>query len=102
MHERGQMTIGEGERIRLVKKIRVVNDLGLHTRPATYIVKLLQSIKSEVFFTFKKETVSAKSILNILMLAVPKGALITITVIGEDAKRGMEELTAAFENQFGE
>ncbi len=96
------MTIKENERIHLVKKIRVTNALGLHTRPATHIVKLLQNVKSEVFFTYRKETVTAKSILNILMLAVPKNGQITITIEGEDANEVCEELLAAFENQFGE
>ncbi len=64
----------------LIKKIRVKNELGLHTRPATIIVKLLQDCKSNVWFTHKNETIDAKSILNILMLAVQKNALLTIEV----------------------
>lgn len=87
---------------KLVQKVRVENDLGLHTRPATTIVKLTQYVKSEVYFTYKKETVSAKSVLSILMLAVPKNANIMITVEGEDAQETMKQLVDAFENQFGE
>ena len=87
---------------RIIKKIRVKNDLGLHTRPATVIVKLLQNCRSEVLFTYKKDTVNAKSILNILMLAVHKNAEITITVNGEDAEETMHALLTIFERQFGE
>lgn len=87
---------------KLVKKVRVKNDLGLHTRPATIIVRLLQGCKSEVLFTHKKETINAKSILSILMLAAQKNSLITITVDGEDAYETMERLVGAFEDQFGE
>ncbi len=87
---------------KLTSKVKVKNDLGLHTRPATYIVKLLQYAKSDVFFTYRKETVSAKSILSLLMLAAHKNANITITVDGEDAEETMNKLLLAFESKFGE
>ena len=89
-------------RVKLVRKVRVKNRMGLHTRPATTIVKLLQNCKSDVFFTHKQETINAKSILSILMLAARKNSNITIMVEGEDANCTMEKLVEAFENQFGE
>jgi phosphocarrier protein len=82
--------------------VKVKNTMGLHTRPATSIVKLLQNTKSDVTFTHKRETINAKSILSILMLAAKKDSKITITVEGEDAEHIMESLVAAFENEFGE
>lgn len=87
---------------KIVRKVRVKNDLGLHTRPATVIVKVLQNSKSNVSFTYRKETVNAKSILSILMLAVQKNAQLTITVDGDDAEETMERLLAVFEDHFGE
>ena len=84
------------------KKVQVKNALGLHTRPATSIVKLLQNCKSDVFFTHKRETINAKSILSILMLAARKNARIMITVDGEDADDTLDKLVEAFENRFGE
>lgn len=83
-------------------KVQVKNPMGLHTRPATTIVKLLQSCKSEVSFTYKRETINAKSILSILMLAAKKNSKITITVDGADANETMNKLVAAFENKFEE
>jgi phosphocarrier protein HPr len=88
--------------VKLVKKVRVKNNLGIHTRPATSIVKLLQGTKSDVLFTYRRDTVNAKSILSILMLAIHKNANVTITVDGEDAEETMEKLVTAFENRFGE
>ena len=86
----------------ITKKVRVINELGLHTRPATLIVNLLQECKSEVTFTCKKETINARSILNILMLAAQKNTLVTITVKGIDAYETMERLVKSFESRFGE
>lgn len=86
----------------LVAQVQVKNSMGLHTRPATAIVKLLQGCKSSVMFTYKRETINAKSILSILMLAAKKNSKITIAVEGEDAEETLNKLVAAFENKFGE
>ena len=88
--------------MKLINKVRVKNQMGLHTRPATTIVKLLQNCKSDVHFLHKQERVNAKSILSILLLAAKKNASITITVEGEDATSTMQQLVDAFNNQFGE
>ena len=87
---------------RLVSRIRVKNRSGVHTRPATCIVKLLQQSKSNVLFTRGKETVNAKSLLSILMLALHRNSSVTITVEGEDAEDTMAKLLKAFETNFGE
>lgn len=88
--------------VSLVKKVVVKNELGLHTRPATVIAKIVHRAKGEVLFTHKQETINAKSILSILMLAARKNSRITITVRGEDAEEIMMQLTSAFEGGFGE
>lgn len=88
--------------MKLERKVKVKNDLGLHTRPAAVIVKLLQNCRSDVYFTYRRETVNAKSILSILMLAAKKNSRITITVDGLDADSIMGNLVTAFDNGFGE
>lgn len=89
-------------RTKIVNKVRVKNPLGLHTRPATEIVRLLQHTKSEVLFTHKGATVNAKSILNILLLQVARNSSVIITVDGEDADVTMQMLLNAFNTQLGE
>jgi len=90
--------------MKLIRKVQVKNSLGLHTRPATVIVQLLQQSASRVSFTYRRETINARSLLSILMLAASKDARLTITVEGEDAdaQQTMSRLVDAFENSFGE
>ncbi|MDE3055542.1 MAG: HPr family phosphocarrier protein [Verrucomicrobiota bacterium] len=88
--------------MKLVCKVKVKNALGLHTRPAAAIVKLLQPQKSSVSFTYRNETVNARSIMSILMLAARKNTQLIVTVDGEDAEVTMKRLLAAFEEEFGE
>lgn len=82
---------------KIVKKVQVKNPMGLHTRPATEIVKLLQNFKSQVSLTYKKETINARSILGILMLAAGKNSRITISIEGIDADEALEKLMTVFE-----
>lgn len=88
--------------MKIVRHVKVKNDLGLHIRPAATIVKILQSCKSTVFFTYNNETINARSIMSILTLVAKKNAKITITVDGEDAKKTMKNLIEAFDVCFGE
>ena len=88
--------------MKIVRKVKVKNSLGLHTRPAASIVKLLQPRKSAVTFTYKNETINARSIMSILMLAARKNSQIVVTVEGEDAETTMLHLETAFDQEFGE
>ena len=88
--------------VKLSCKVKVKNPLGLHTRPAAVIVKMLQPLKSSVYFTYKNETINARSIMSILMLAAKKNSQIMITIEGEDADSAMRLIVRAFEEQFGE
>ena len=87
--------------MKLLRKIRIKNTLGLHARPATVIAKLLQGTASHVSFTYRKETINARSMMSILMLAAIKNSLITIVVDGEDAEMTMQKIVDAFENSSG-
>jgi phosphocarrier protein len=79
-----------------------MNSLGLHARPATAIVKLLQETKSSVSFTYQNETINAKSIMSILMLAAAKNSVIKVDIEGDDAEEVMNKLSLAFQQGFGE
>ena len=88
--------------MKLSCKVKIKNQLGLHARPATVIVRILQESKSSVHFTHKKETINARSIMSILMLAASKNSQILIDIEGEDAEKTMKRLVDAFDNQFEE
>ena len=86
--------------VKLIRKVRVKNAQGLHVRPATAIVKLLQPLSSSVSFTHRKETVNAKSIMSILMLAAQKNSWLTITIEGDDAEDTLNKLIEMFDRDF--
>lgn len=80
--------------------LTIRNDRGLHTRPATEIVKCAISYKSEIKLQYHKCYVSAKSLLGILMLAAAKGAKIRVEAIGTDAEEAVASLLCLASNNF--
>lgn len=88
------------EKVESVAKVQ--NKLGLHVRPAATIAKLLQKRKAKVTLTYKGESVNARSIMSIMILAAPKNAKLKIEAVGSDAKETLRDLLQAFDNKFGE
>ncbi len=79
---------------------KVKNDRGLHTRPATEIVKCAARFKSNIRLIHKKNEVNAKSILGVLMLAASKGTRIKIEAIGVDAEEAVSSLVELANKKF--
>lgn len=82
------------------KKLTVENRAGIHTRPASLIVKTASKYKSHI--TFKKDDVevNGKSIMGIITLAATHGTKLTCVCEGEDERELLEAITALFENRF--
>jgi len=78
----------------------VRNKLGIHARPAAYLVKA--STKFEAEITFEKEglEVNGKSIMGVMMLAAEKGAEIIVRANGNDESEAAEALAAMISNEL--
>jgi len=84
----------------LKKSFIVKNDKGLHTRPATEIVKCLARFKSHVTLQYGDLTVNGKSLLGIMMLAAERGAKVNIEISGEDADECAKTLLDLADKKF--
>lgn len=80
--------------------IVIMNDKGLHTRPATELVKCASSFKSYIALTYQDLTVNAKSLLGILMLAASKGSKIRVEAEGIDAEGAVLALVNLAKSKF--
>ena len=86
----------------LVQEMKIINRLGLHARAAAQLVKLANRFVSEVMIEKDGETVNAKSIMGILMLAAVCGSTITVKIEGEDAVEAMTAIQQMVDDGFGE
>lgn len=75
-----------------IGKFKVQDYRGLHAGPSTEIVKCASTFKSEIYLTYQKQSVSAKSLLSILMLTASKGAQIGVKAEGEDAEEAVQSI----------
>lgn len=88
----------------LERKVKIVNQLGLHARAAAQLVKLASSFKSQITLKRADNSViaDAKSILSVLTLAAPKGTEIFVTVEGSDEEKALNSVEDIFQKGFGE
>ena len=86
----------------MCKKIKIMNDLGLHARAAARIVELDKQYKSQLFLKRGDREADGSSILSILTLSCPKGTEIEARIVGEDSEAFMENLSQLLEQRFGE
>jgi len=82
--------------------VDIVNELGLHARPAALIVQLANRFESTVWIAKDAQRVNGKSIMGVMMLAAGKGSRITISARGEDAEEAVEALADLVRRGFGE
>ncbi|MDN3507728.1 MAG: HPr family phosphocarrier protein [Simkaniaceae bacterium] len=85
----------------IVKEILVIlNDRGLHTRPATELVKCASQFRAQITLKYQDLTVNGKSLLGILMLAAARGSKISVEAEGEDAQEAVSALINLAKGRF--
>ena len=78
--------------------VELVNETGLHARPAAEFVKTAAKYDASVHVN----GVDAKSLLAIMALALPKGATVSIDATGQDAQAAVDALVELVRSGFGE
>ncbi len=82
--------------------LKIINQLGLHARPAALIAQTAGSFDSNIRLTKGAVTVDAKSIMGVMMLAAEHGVVLQLTAEGKDEKEAAEAIKTLFENKFNE
>ena len=84
------------------KSVKIVNNAGLHTRPAATIVKLASKYKCEFFISKDGLNINGKSIIGVMTLAAEMGSELLLTFEGADEKEASEEISDYFNRGFDE
>lgn len=84
------------------RELEIVNRLGLHARAAAKLVQTAGSFSSRVELEKEGQSVDAKSILGILLLAASQGTQVTVRCAGDDEEEALCAVTALIEDRFGE
>ncbi|MGD0189653.1 MAG: HPr family phosphocarrier protein [Rhizomicrobium sp.] len=91
---------GEPERLSAVAKI--VNKKGLHARASARLVEAAARFQSQITITKDEQSVDARSIMGLMMLAASLGCEIRIDVVGPDADEALRAVLALVDAKFGE
>jgi len=84
------------------KTVKILNESGLHARPAGIFVKTANTFKSEVDIEFNGSTFNAKSIMILMSMGLRKDDEIKIIANGPDENEAVNTLVQLVENKFGE
>lgn len=84
------------------EKVKIVNEAGLHARPAAALVKTASNYSSDFYIHMYGYKVNGKSILGVMTLAAEQGAELELEVDGKDEEEALEAIKELISNGFGE
>ncbi|MEH6677201.1 HPr family phosphocarrier protein [Phenylobacterium sp.] len=84
------------------RTVEILNKRGLHARASAKFVKLASSFEAEIQVSKDGQTVDARSIMGLMMLAAGPGSTIHIAAEGEQAEEALEALCALVAARFEE
>ena len=86
----------------VTREVTVLNRAGVHTRPASMIVRTAARFKAEFFIQKEDYEINGKSIIGVMTLAAEQGATLSLIFEGEDEEAAAEAMVALFETGFDE
>ena len=86
----------------LTRTATVVNELGLHARPAARIAAIAGEAQSDVWLCKNGEQADATSIIDILSLACFKGTVVTFEITNPADMPVLNKIIDLFEQGFEE
>lgn len=74
------------------KTYEIIEETGIHARPATLIVREAGKFNSNIELEYNGKTVNLKSIMGIMSLGIGKNAVIKIKANGTDENEAMNAI----------
>lgn len=84
--------VGKRRDFMISKDITIVNNVGLHARPATFFIQKANSYKASIWIEKDDRRVNAKSLLGVLSMGIVKGTVVTLIADGVDEAEAIEGL----------
>ena len=84
------------------RTVEIVNIRGLHARASAKFVKTASNFDAEVRVSKDGQTVDARSIMGLMMLAAGPGCCIGIEAEGDQAAEAVDALTELVQSRFDE
>jgi phosphotransferase system HPr (HPr) family protein len=82
--------------------VRITNKRGLHARASAKLVEAAARFQAHVTVSKDGQTVDARSIMGLMLLAASLGSTVEIRADGDDAQAALTAILALVEAKFGE
>lgn len=87
----------------VTKNVTVINDQGIHMRPAGLLVAEAKKFKgTEITLETAEKKAKGSSVMQIMAAGIKKGTEVTITCSGPDEAAALGAFVNLFETGFGE
>ena len=82
------------------RQVRVTPEDGLHLRPLQLLVRKALTFSSTITLTFDGRRADVKSAFDLMLLAAPTGAILSLETSGSDATAAADAISELFESGF--
>jgi phosphocarrier protein len=82
------------------RQVRVTPEDGLHLRPLQLLVRKAVTFSSRITLTFDGRRADVKSAFDLMLLAAPTGAILSLETSGSDAAAAADAISQLFETGF--
>jgi len=86
--------------VKETRTVRVVNEYGMHARPAAMFVKVAARFEADLTVEKDGVNVSGKSIMGLMTLQASRGTVLALIAEGADAKEMLDQLETLVKNNF--
>ena len=76
----------------MLREVEILNELGLHARPAAEFVRAVHGFDCDVFIQKGENKFSAGSIMELLTANLDRGSHIVLEAAGPDAAKALDRL----------
>ncbi len=80
------------------KKTVIINETGLHARPASQLVQFAKKFPEEIYIVGNDKKINLKHILELLTAGLKKSTEIEVQVIGENEESVCNEIVDFIQN----
>jgi phosphocarrier protein HPr len=87
---------------KVVKKLEILNKLGLHARASALLVQTVNKFAAQVSISKDGQVADGRSIMAVLTLAATQGSKIQVEASGDDAERAIKAIEKLVEARFNE
>ena len=83
-------------------KVKVINPMGMHMRPAQLFIKEITPFGCDVSINFNGKDINGKSIMNLMAACIKQGAEVEVRCDGPDEEKALKAIIELIDSGLGE